>query len=466
MRSWPIAIVLWITGCLVVPALATNGYQLIGVGANQKSMGGATTAVPLDAMTAISNPAGMARIPARADFCMEAFMPVRAVDFTDLGGERTEGGAEMYGIPSIGWVAPAFGSDQIYFGGGMYATSGLGVDYGQSVFMPGAALDQQAGAPSGTFQDVTFDGYSAIQFWKMAPTIAWNPSPEFSLGAALNIDYQSITIRQAIRNVPFWNDPNVHAAGLTQMDVGFDLGRPTSQFGYGATLGFLYDLHDMITIGGTYTSKQSFPDAEFRVGTGDLMRFNGAVGLAGLYELALDFPQMAAGGIALHPTPELTLAADIKWINWSDTHDLVELSGPAGAFDTDGDQQGDAAMTELAFSWEDQTILAVGARYAVTDRLALMAGFNHATAPIDEADVFSNLILPAVVEQHLSFGCHYFMGEHWGLGGTFMNATEEVLTGKDDVPAAFQQMTPFTADSGAKISLEETSLDLQLSYRF
>lgn len=466
MKSWQSILLLGMTISLSSPAIATNGYQLIGVGANQKGMGGATTAVPLDAMTAISNPAGMGRIAPRADFCMEAFLPVRAVDFGDLGGARTEGGAEMYGIPSIGWVAPAFGSDQFYFGGGMFATSGLGVDYGQSIFMPGGALDQQAGAPSGTFQDVTFDGYSAIQFWKMAPTLAWNPSPKLSVGAALNIDYQSVTIRQGIANVPFWNNPSDPSLGLTQADVGLDLGRPTSQFGYGATLGLLYDLHDMITIGATYTSKQSFPEAEFRVGTGDLMRFGGAMGLAGTYEMALEFPQMVAGGIALRPMPDLTLAADIKWINWSETHDRVELNGPAGAFDTDGDGQGDAAMTELDFSWEDQTVIAVGARYAVNERLVLMAGFNHSAAPIDEADVFNNLILPAVVEQHISFGGHYFLGEHWGLGGTFMKASEEVLTGKGDVPAAFQLLTPFTADSGASISLEETSLDLQLTYRF
>jgi len=80
--------------CAITPAVhATNGYQLIGIGAYQKSLGGAVTAKPGSAMTAITNPAGMARIGKRADFSMEMFMPERFVDFTALGGEKNESAA-------------------------------------------------------------------------------------------------------------------------------------------------------------------------------------------------------------------------------------------------------------------------------------------------------------------------------------------------------------------------------------
>ena len=54
-------------------AHATNGYQLIGIGAYQKGMGGAVTANPQSAMTAITNPAGIAAIGSRADVSMEWF---------------------------------------------------------------------------------------------------------------------------------------------------------------------------------------------------------------------------------------------------------------------------------------------------------------------------------------------------------------------------------------------------------
>ena len=428
-------------------ARATNGYQLTGVGQMQNSMGGAVTAAPMDTMTAISNPAGMARVGERADFSMEAFMPVRYVDFTSsaLGGEKTKGGSSLYGIPSVGWVAKAFNREDMYFGGGMFATSGLGVDYGQLNMMPPAA-------------DVTFDGYSAIQFWKMAPTVAWNVDDKLSLGVALNLDYQSVTMRERIRNVPF-------KTGTA--DVNFDLGRPTNQMGLGASVGTLYDINNLVTLGASYTSKQVFGDGTYRVGTNDILNFNGAVGLPGIYKLNLEYPQQAAIGIALHPDKAFLIDFDVKWINWSDTHDKVRLKGPANSFDSDGNGTGDSNSTRLNFAWKDQYVFALGAQYKMTDRLNLRAGLNYAKSPIDEADVFNNLIFPALVETHAAVGFDYQLGDHWGIGLTYMKAFKKTITGKGDIDPNFVAATNgFTSDSNAKISLEENSAGLLLTYKF
>ena len=89
-------------------AWATNGYQLIAVGSYQKGMAGATTAAPYDAMSALTNPAGMALIGSRVDFNMEMFNPNRRADLSSLpfGGGSTEGGSRMYGVPAIGCQAP------------------------------------------------------------------------------------------------------------------------------------------------------------------------------------------------------------------------------------------------------------------------------------------------------------------------------------------------------------------------
>ena len=430
-------------------AWATNGYQLIGVGQIQKGMAGAVTAAPMDTMTAITNPAGMARVGQRADFSMEAFMPKRSVDFTATGGGRDEGGSELYGIPSVGWVANAFNRDDMVFGGGMFATSGLGVDYDQTVFAPAAAF--------GTSDDITFSGYSAIQFWKMAPTVAWNPSDVLSVGASLNVDYQSLTIDQTFQRVPFLAAP-------TERTINFDLGRPTNQLGYGATFGVLYDVTSKVTLGATYATKQVFGDGVYRLGDNDLLNYNGAVGAPGKYKLDLDYPQQFAVGVAVRPSKGLLADFDVKWINWSATHDMVDLKGPANSFDTNGDGAGDASSTQLAFGWDDQVVYALGLQWAATKALTVRAGFNYAKAPIDAADVFNNLVFPAIVEKHLTLGADWRLGQHWGVGGTFMKAFKETLTGAGDIPAGFQAATPFPASSGAKISLQETSVGVLLYY--
>jgi len=453
-------------------ALATNGYQLIGIGQLQKSMGGAVTAAPRDAMTAITNPAGMSRIGSRADFSMEAFMPVRSVDFTGgglTGGEKTEGGTDMYGIPAIGWTAPT-SREGLYFGGGMYGTSGLGVDYGEVTSLAGANLDGMLAGfgmncNGAACNDVKFDGHSAIMFWKMAPTLAWNINEQASVGFSLNLDYQSVAITQKFLQVPFWDNPASPTTAI-QQDIIFDLGRGTSQFGYGFTLGGLYDINPMVTIGAMYSSKQSFSEAEFRVGSGDIAGYNGAVGLPGTYKLDLEYPPQLAIGVAIRPIENLLVAVDFKQIYWSETHDKVAFSGPAGSFNPSFNPTGSSTSTELNFGWEDQTVYALGVVYTVNSDLDISAGYNQGEAPIDEADVFNNLVFPAIVETHYTLGADYKLGSHWGVGLTYMKAKSEEITGTGDVPAGMQAATPYTADSGVNISLEEDSYGMQLSYRF
>jgi long-chain fatty acid transport protein len=114
-------------------AFATNGYQLIGIGSYQKSLAGAVTALPGSNMTAVTNPAGMLRIGHRADFSMEAFMPDRSADFIAIGGGIANSSSEIYGIPAIGWNGPVGQRDDMVFGGGMYGTSGMGVDYNSTL---------------------------------------------------------------------------------------------------------------------------------------------------------------------------------------------------------------------------------------------------------------------------------------------------------------------------------------------
>ncbi|HEX9801820.1 MAG TPA: outer membrane protein transport protein, partial [Gammaproteobacteria bacterium] len=227
---------------LPLSAFATNGYQLIGVGAYQKSLAGAVTAAPGSAMTAVSNPAGMARIGSRADFSMEAFMPERSVDFGAMGGSSADSAVNLYGVPAIGWAAPTSEGSDVYFGGGMFGTSGMGVDYAVTGMAPGYYTDP---TDPNTFQGdpLNWTGYSNISFWQMAPGFAWNVDERLSVGATLNIDYQSVAFKQRV----------VSDNGDVMQN--FDLSRGASGFGLGFSAGLLYDLSKQVTLGFNYKSK-------------------------------------------------------------------------------------------------------------------------------------------------------------------------------------------------------------------
>lgn len=408
-------------------AHATNGYQLTGIGSHQESLAGAVTANPGSAMTAITNPAGMARIGKRADFSMELFMPDRFVDFTAQGGEKRESAATEYGVPALGWTAPVDdeGGD-VYFGGGMYGTSGLGADYGLTDMGPG----------------MLFEGYSSIQFWQMAPTVAWNANKQLSFGVSLNIDYQAVSLKQAIYQDA--GDDGTPEAAIVQVD----LSRTAQAFGYGVSLGVLYDVLDQLTLGFSYKSKQNFADMEYQLVQGDIQ---GNAGLmptgcpaevcpSGLYKLQLDFPAIIALGVAYSPVEALTFSLDVKKIQWSDTLDMLTITGPNNM------------QLDLPAGWADQTVIALGVEYAVNPRLRVRAGYNQADAPIDNADVFGNLILPATTEKHYAVGADYRMSKFWDIGFHYSRATENTLTTTNPMLAS--------------IGLEITTLGINMGYRF
>jgi long-chain fatty acid transport protein len=402
------------------PAFSTNGYQLIGVGSYQKSLAGAVTALPGSNMTAVTNPAGMLRIGHRADFSMEAFMPERNTDFSAFGGGIADSSSEIYGIPAIGWNGPVGSRDDMVFGGGMYGTSGMGVDYGSTLMQPG----------------VYWDGYSSIAFWQMAPSLAWQAAEKLSLGAAVNIDFQQVAFQQRMLAAP----------GPDQtVLMNFDLSKGASAFGFGLSLGLLYDVNDRVTLGASYKSKQFFTDLEYQLSFGDIdmSAFGGSPLPAGTYNLDLDFPQQAAIGIAAHVTGVFTIAADVKWINWSDTMETLAVAGPGGI------------QVPMDPGWDDQFVFALGLAYKVNDRFNLRAGFNFGESPIDAESAASNLILPAVVETHYTVGADYRLDEHWDIGFHYMYVPENTITAG-----------PATTAPGVKISLSEQSFGMNLGYRF
>jgi long-chain fatty acid transport protein len=440
---WTLAGSLSLAALTAAPAFATNGYQLIAVGSYQKGMAGATTAAPYDAMAALTNPAGMALIGSRADFNIEMFNPNRRVDLASFGGGSTEGGSRLYGVPAIGWTAPAFKNPNIHFGGGMYGTSGLGVDY--DVFNAGPSLGNA-------------DIYTAIQFWKMAPTISAHVTERLALGIALNADYQSVIISEAFTGGAF---PSVK----------LDLSRSPGTFGIGTTVGALYKLTDRVDVGASYSSQQYFQSTEYRLPANSIQNFPQAGGLAtntnpGRFDFDLNFPQQWAIGLATRPIDRWLVSFDIKWINWAATHDSVKLNGDF-TIDTDLDFTPDTPTSSIGvpFGWDNQWVFAVGTQYQLTDAFTVRAGFNHAKAPMNETDVFNNLAFPAVVENHLTLGATYRFGDHWEMSGAYKKAFKKELTGQNDIPAVFQTLG-FPADSNAKIAMDQHSFGVQMSYRF
>ena len=427
---------------LASPALATNGHQLAAIGPYQAGMGGATTAAPYDSTTIISNPAGIALINPRADMNFEAFMPVRTADFTGAGGQSDQGGSPLYLIPSVGIAGGIDGTDWA-IGGGLFLVSGMGVDYSSINSIP-------FGAQGGDFTPWKANLYSQYQLWKVAPAVAKKINDNLTLGAALNLDYQQMALKMK------YFDPN------SSNYMGADISRAAGAMGFGFSAGAIYKVNDMIQFGATYTSEQSFSDIEYRLSAGDVAFPNGLgsaiVSGNDTYKLKMNFPQQAAIGVAITPVETLKITADYKWINFKSTQEKIELKGNyALVSQTTGAVVGSTNALPIAMGWDDVSVIAVGVEYKVAPGATLRAGYNHGNSPIKEEDVFNNLALPAVAEDHIGLGADFRLGSNWELSLAYIKALKKEVTGKADMMGQ---------TSGAKIALEGASLTLGVAYNF
>ncbi|AOV16496.1 hypothetical protein BJI67_04895 [Acidihalobacter aeolianus] len=424
-------------------AHATNGYNLIGIGAYQMGMAGAVVSDPGSAMTAISNPAGMTEVRPQTDFSMEAFLPKRDVNFTATGGQKISSDSNMYGVPALGWSAPTSSGSNVYFGGGMYGTSGMGVDYPYTAngVMP------QSQVPPG--QDASFNGFSNIALWQMAPALAWKVNDQLSLGVALDIGYMSASFLQSYG---FAAAPSP-AGGTAYGPYSINMTRSASAFGLGATVGLLYKINPMWTVGAEYTSSQTYK-LNYNLAPGDITVPGGASPFApagyafpgGKYTLTMKTPQTASLGVTMNPTSTLAVSAQVKWIDWKDVMNNLSITGPMD-------------FTGFTPKWKSQTVVAVAANYYVTPKFQVRAGYNYAKSPIDSNAVAYNLILPAVVETHYTAGFTYDLNKRWTIGGAYMIAPQKSYT----APMTASMTDP---SKGQKVSLSEQAVSFNIGYKF
>ena len=414
---------------LSASAFATDGYQLIGIGQYAVGMAGAVVAAPDDPLSAaISNPAGLALMTPQAAFSAEIFNPTRK---TNLGFGEIGSHSNVYGVPAIGWVAPAFG-DGIVFGGGVYGTSGLGVNYLQNLGSMGYA-----------------QAFSSITFMQMAPSIAMKVNHHLAVGATLNIAAEQASFQQTFTEYFPTGMPSPYPS-VVPVTGGLNLSSPSWAYGVGFTLGALYKVNDMVTLGLTYKSPIWFTPLTWQTGTQNGP--NNATGAAGQYSGRLNYPQQVAFGLAIRPIPQWLISVEGQWINWQSTMNNYTIYGPWNTA---------SGNVSLPMHWTNQWVANIGTQYDLTNWLQVRAGYTYGSNPISNNTIASNLIFPAIVQNAITFGATQKLGMGWKLTEAYMHEFSNTNTGGI---SPFQQPGQTLATPSATLS--ENSYGLQIGYEF
>ncbi len=113
--------------------LATDGYFAHGYGMRAKGMGGAATAMAIDAFGGANNPASMVWVGSRLDIGVDLFSPRRESSRsgssgfgTGMDGAATSGG-NLFPVPEFGYNR-MLGADKSV-GISVYGNGGMNTDY-------------------------------------------------------------------------------------------------------------------------------------------------------------------------------------------------------------------------------------------------------------------------------------------------------------------------------------------------
>ena len=194
-------------------------------------------------------------------------------------------------------------------------------------------------------------------------------------------------------------------------------------------------------VGFVYKSKRYMQKLEWNTVPGNALMIT-----SDKVKMRLDMPQQVALGINFRPIEQLRIETDIRWINYHDVMNEVDVSG--------------MKTPSWNFHWDNQWVFALGAEYKALPYLTLRAGFNYAKDPIDDDDLYMNIVAPAIVETHATFGFTYNITKSFDVSFAYVHAFEHDQTGK--VPQQYQPMY----GKEVEIKMHQDTVAAQVSYVF
>lgn len=401
------------------PTMATNGMNMIGYNVRASGMGGADVAIVTDCSGTACNPATLGPQHKRSlAFGFSALMPQISTGYDPIGLE-VEDEDQLFPLPYVAYAQQLRENSPWTIGFDLFAQGGMGVDV-ENFPTPGGP---------GTFD-------SLVRYERLTGAASYRVNDRLSLGLGVMIGYADIE---------FSLFPE-YPGGIKAEDL--------YSFGYAGRLGLHYQLNEMISLGGQYTS-----EAALDLGGGTLTANYGPAGNVSFDAEMEDFtwPQEAEFGIAVQAAPNLLVAADVKWIGWSQAIDVVKVKasgGPPGmpAPVTPGS---DAILFDM--NWDDQWVYALGLEYVINPVHTLRLGYNYGKTPVPDANL--SPLFPAIVEHHATIGYRLTLS-NWAVDLAYEHGFENTQENNNPDP----QVNPF--GPGVSVSHSQNTVHGAITYFF
>jgi long-chain fatty acid transport protein len=413
---------------LPATALATNGMFLIGHTAKSVAMGGATIALPQDAMAGATNPAAIIELGPRADMDASVFVP-RAQ--ARLGSITAESHGDLYLMPAMGLVMPI--DYETVMGFSAVGAGGGGSRYNSNFY------DLNSGTPGvPTGLPNTGNLGVLLMVMQMNPTLAQRINDNHTVGASVILGMQQFRATGLGNFTTFTTSQN--ATNLTDRGSEFT-------YGWGLRLGWLGKYEKQgLTLGAVYTTKTYMrPFDHYK----ELFAESGDI----------DTPGSASVGAALKLNPKTTVALDIVRYYYEKVRSIANLGpnlpGPAGLFPTSKAENGLGETAGLGFGWSDQTVYKLGIQYEHNSKWTYRAGWNYGKSPINEdREIAFNIVAPATTQHHATAGFSYKLDKHHELSASYMHAF------------TFSQSGPTYIGTSGTIKMMQNAVNIGIGFTF
>ncbi len=383
--------------------LFSAGFELNEHGAKAVAMGSAFIAQANDPSAIYYNPAGIAFLDGAAFYLGGTMIAVKG-DFTGAdpypgAGVKEEMEPQTFLLPAMYFTYRI--CDRIAAGIGVFSPFGLSTKWKNPDRFTGRFISIDSG----------------IEMVTISPALAFKLSDNLSVGAGLLYSISKLSLNRHLPPVP------IIVNGVYYGD--FEIAKLKYESDYSSSvsfsLGLLWKASDKLSLGlsyrhghkADYTGKLEMEQIPTGIQTLDLaIKMSPLFNTPTTIDTSIKYPASLGAGIAYRATDKLVLELDVNYTLWSQYKEIP--------IDFTPDILPDTVMEQY---YEDSLTLRVGGEYAVSDTLALRAGYVYDAAAAKPESV--DPILPDTTRHLFSVGVGY------KLGGIYVDLYGIYLLGED-----------------------------------
>jgi len=383
-------------------SLLAAGFRLPNQDPEAIARGNAFAATADNPSAIFYNPAGITQLEGH-QLSLGVYTISPSIDYVSPSGARANNDAAFQFIPQFYYTSSPEDSKWSY-GIGLFAPYGLSADYGRDT----------------SFSTLAIDG--ELSFITLNPTVAYQVTPELSLGFGIALNYSEISLTRAL--------------GLSADDSFRFEG---DDFSIGFNAGALWQPHDQWSFGLNFRSATE-------------MEYSGSSRVVGIApapvnsstQTSLEFPLNITLGTSFRPDDHWNIEVGLDWTDW----DAVNVST------LEGTPFGDVPFP---FNYESGFTYQFGVTYRFDSGHFVSAGylFNENNVP----DATLNPLNPDDGLHILSFGFGKRGEVHsWALGYQYaFNAGERSVA---------NSLTPSATGESANGNFDITNHAFNISYRY